>query len=463
MTCNCNRTGDVEYQITLDAQGPQGRQGNAGPAGFSPIIEEYNASDNNYQLKIILADGEIITPNLKGQTPELPDGLVNVNDSNVFREVNYFENGLKSNYVTIKTPNYDYKIDTALNDITVTKTDNATGNSEANIIAYKKDLENYVTLNTEQTITGTKTFNGVYFTKGIVVNEHNIINSLGLYLGNPEGTFCRITRNEALLPTNTYLGSRVGANNQVLTPNLIQAGEGIELTWADKLTISSTATGGASIDDNTASTNTVYSSSKVEGLLTGYVTTSTYTEAINNIDTNKQDKLIAGTGITIEGNTISSQEGFITSSTAPLNVTEGNLTLAIDNQTIQVNSEGKLVANLDEVGNELNTVANRVTSLETEVTNLSGEVASNTADIATIRGSLGNNLISKLTATEYSNLVTKDSNTLYIVVADDSSNFTMYYGEIPMYMPSGGGGDNASQKTYVANMSTTVTAEPYTA
>ena len=144
MTCNCNRTGDVEYQITLDAQGPQGRQGNAGPAGFSPIIEEYNASDNNYQLRIITADGEIITPNLKGQTPELPAGLVDANISNVFREVNYFENGLKANYVTIKTPNYDYKIDAALNDVTVTKIDNATGDAESNLIAYKKDLEPYV-------------------------------------------------------------------------------------------------------------------------------------------------------------------------------------------------------------------------------------------------------------------------------------------------------------------------------
>lgn len=424
MTCNCNRTGDVEYQITLDAQGPQGRQGNAGPEGFSPIIDIYSNTEANYQLKIISADGEIITPNLKGQTPELPDGLVDVNTSNVFRDVNYFEKGIDTNSITIRTPETNYRIDTALNDITVTKTDNATGNSEANIIAYKKDLEDYVTLDTTQTITGSKTFNNGVIVSSIDISDgnttylhsrivetnllkylhfdsdangtvfHNDLSATGLHLADTNGQYCLITNNSAVLPTNTYI-TRVGANNQVLTPNLIQAGEGITLTFDGKLTISSTG-GGA--------------------------------------------------------------ESYITSATAPLNVTEGNLTLAIDNQTIQVNTEGKLVANLAEIGNELNGVANRVTSLETEVTNLSGEVAGNTADIATIRGSLGNNLISKLTATEYSNLVTKDSNTLYIVVADDNSNFTMYYGEIPMYMPSGGGGDNASQKTYIANVDASVSA-----
>lgn len=92
MTCNCNRDGDVEYTITLNQQGPQGRQGNAGQAGFSPIIDVYSNTDANYQLKIITANGEVITPNLKGQTPNLPTGIVTANGNNTFRGLNSFTN-----------------------------------------------------------------------------------------------------------------------------------------------------------------------------------------------------------------------------------------------------------------------------------------------------------------------------------------------------------------------------------
>lgn len=97
MTCNCDRTGDVEYTITLNQQGPQGRQGNAGQAGFSPIIDVYSNTDANYQLKIITANGEVITPNLKGQTPNLPTGIVTANGNNTFRGVNYFNSSTTFN------------------------------------------------------------------------------------------------------------------------------------------------------------------------------------------------------------------------------------------------------------------------------------------------------------------------------------------------------------------------------
>ena len=40
--------------------------------------------------------------------------------------------------------------------------------------------------------------------------------------------------------------------------------------------------------------------------------------------------------------------------------------------------------------------------------------------------------IKKLTATEYTNLSSKNPTTLYVVVADNSSDFTLYYGTIPL-------------------------------
>lgn len=91
MTCNCNRNGDVEYTITLNQQGPQGRQGNVGQDGFSPIITVQSNTEANYQLKIITSDGEIITPNLKGQTPNLPTGIVTTTGANVYRGSNTYQ------------------------------------------------------------------------------------------------------------------------------------------------------------------------------------------------------------------------------------------------------------------------------------------------------------------------------------------------------------------------------------
>lgn len=108
MTCNCNRTGDVEYTIILNQQGPQGRQGNVGQTGFSPIISVQSNTEANYQLKIITEDGEIITPNLKGQDANLPSGTANLNTNNIWTGTNAFENTVTVNGNQVITePEFD--------------------------------------------------------------------------------------------------------------------------------------------------------------------------------------------------------------------------------------------------------------------------------------------------------------------------------------------------------------------
>ena len=89
MTCNCNRNGDVEYSITLNQQGPQGRQGNAGQNGFSPSVTVVSNTSDNYQLKIISADGEIVTPNLKANSIDT-SSFVNVYDNQAIRGIKTF-------------------------------------------------------------------------------------------------------------------------------------------------------------------------------------------------------------------------------------------------------------------------------------------------------------------------------------------------------------------------------------
>lgn len=65
---NCKCT-TPEYELILNEQGPQGRQGEKGKAGFTPIISVKDNTDSNYTLNILTQDGQITTPNLKANLP----------------------------------------------------------------------------------------------------------------------------------------------------------------------------------------------------------------------------------------------------------------------------------------------------------------------------------------------------------------------------------------------------------
>lgn len=64
--CKCT---DPQYYLTLNAQGPQGRQGQNGVDGFSPTIEVVNNDYSNYQLRVTNATSSFTTPNLKANLP----------------------------------------------------------------------------------------------------------------------------------------------------------------------------------------------------------------------------------------------------------------------------------------------------------------------------------------------------------------------------------------------------------
>lgn len=65
-SCKCTTP---EYEIVLNEQGPQGRQGKKGDAGFTPIISVKDNTASNYTLNILTQDGQITTPNLKANLP----------------------------------------------------------------------------------------------------------------------------------------------------------------------------------------------------------------------------------------------------------------------------------------------------------------------------------------------------------------------------------------------------------
>lgn len=326
MTCNCDRDGNIEYTITLNAQGPQGLNGPAGQDGFSPRIDIYENTEQSYRLNITTVDGTIVTPNLK-----------------------------------------------------------------ANITT----LDDYVTIGTNQTISGIKTYmSPQYFYDG-------------LYIYNNTGsTYARVFNNNNGINISPSSGTTVNINGKLFATN------GTSDSNLSPVVLSKNISGDDYI--NVTNTNGIidlsFNSSKID--LSNYIT----------LDSNQ---------------TITGLKNFTNGITAGSSAFNGPI--FIGRAGIQNNIVPTLGTFIAGEGIDLS------------ISNDGKITINNTA-------SGGNNLISKLTATEYSNLASKDSNTLYIVIADDNSNFTMYYGEIPMYMPSGGGGDNASQRTYLNNISTNITA-----
>lgn len=66
---DCCKCTTPEYELVLNEQGPQGRQGEKGDAGFTPIISVKDNTPSNYTLNILTQDGQITTPNLKANLP----------------------------------------------------------------------------------------------------------------------------------------------------------------------------------------------------------------------------------------------------------------------------------------------------------------------------------------------------------------------------------------------------------
>lgn len=66
---DCCKCTTPEYEIILNEQGPQGRQGKKGDAGFTPVISVEKNTNSTYTLNILTQDGQITTPNLKANLP----------------------------------------------------------------------------------------------------------------------------------------------------------------------------------------------------------------------------------------------------------------------------------------------------------------------------------------------------------------------------------------------------------
>lgn len=55
----------ADFNFYLNRQGPQGKKGDPGDAGFSPIVSIYENTPTSFKLQITQVDGTFVTENLK--------------------------------------------------------------------------------------------------------------------------------------------------------------------------------------------------------------------------------------------------------------------------------------------------------------------------------------------------------------------------------------------------------------
>lgn len=339
---DCCKCTTPEYEIILNEQGPQGRQGEKGDDGFSPVVNVLENTSSSYRLTIVTKEGQVITPNLKANLPAGGStGQVLTKNS---------ANPDDCSWQNLPQATQDQEGTARLateNDFEKTETSQVSNNSivtpELFNSEFKKQSANFVSLDTTQTITGKKTLlNDTVLSyqndksKGriisnTIVNEKVIsiiepYDSYGSFrIGAVEDNFIEEVKNGFDISNDfsafgvTYY--EAGQKGKIIAnfnlDQYVTAGENIIInkTEEGKLTINSVG-GGSGTSDYTQLTNKPQINGheltgNLEGNTLGLANEQEVEELGNelkevaNTVTNKQDKLTAGDGITINNNVIS--------------------------------------------------------------------------------------------------------------------------------------------------------------
>lgn len=395
---NCCKCTDPEYILELNEQGPQGRQGKQGIAGVSPLITEETNDYNTYTLKIVDANGEFVTPNLK--YPTIPSGGVEgqllakgsggdgslVWDTNSYVTNEYLLNYLVENYVTLTTDQTIEGSKSFENYLTITEEANVTDTGKLKIkLADDTELSaiqgsqltsaNRIMVGDDNANLVLKSSNDLYAylngssntVKIISANDKATTDALGIV--KPDGTTITVDENGVISGSNQYELPIASTD----TLGGIKVGSDLSIAEDGTLTTNIDTSNLVDITSTQTITGTKTFSNTIYGI--GIALNS-----VHNIVAYRSGVVYLGdfdyaTTIQVKGNVNVLRDG----STSVI-LDTGNISDYIDGTNIQW-VDNKLTCNLDELGNEVNTVAGDLTTLTTKV-------ETNTSDIATIKEQL---------------------------------------------------------------------------
>lgn len=343
---DCCKCTTPEYELVLNEQGPQGRQGEKGDAGFTPIISVKDNTPNNYTLNILTQDGQITTPNLKANLPA----------GGATGQVLTKNSGEQDDCSWQNLPNATEEVEgiarlATETDFTATEDSSVSNNSIVTPelfnnqfeLQFENNAKDLVTCDTKQTITGKKTLMAdttIPYTsqsrKGRLVT--NVLSNDYLipliepydYSGSfriggatpdaPEDVRSGFDINNTLDNYGvTYYNA--GKSGKIIADfniaDYVKAGSNITIDkdGENHLTINSTGGGGGTTDYNSLTNKPQINGHELTGNLEGNTLGLANKQEVEelgnelkevaNTVTNKQDKLTAGDGITINNNVIS--------------------------------------------------------------------------------------------------------------------------------------------------------------
>jgi hypothetical protein len=211
--CKCTTP---EYELILNEQGPQGRQGEKGDAGFTPIISVKDNTPSNYTLNILTQDGQITTPNLKANLPAGgATGQVLTKNSGEQDDCSWQNlpaSTIETEGIARLATEADFETteDTEASDNTIVTP--ALFNSE-----FKKQSAKFVTTNTQQNINASKTFwNGINVYNNLSI-PYNSSSQNGKIVTNANVDNVRIPIIE---PYDTNGSFRIGAVKEEASINI---------------------------------------------------------------------------------------------------------------------------------------------------------------------------------------------------------------------------------------------------
>lgn len=298
---NCCKCTTPEYELILNEQGPQGRRGEKGDAGFTPIISVKDNTDSNYTLNILTQDGQITTPNLKANLPAGgATGQVLTKNSGEQDDCSWQNlpgSTIETEGIARLATEADFEAteDTEASDNTIVTP--ALFNSE-----FKNKSAKFVTTNTEQAITRKKTFMTDIAARGDIILQKSIVNYSKVggikpnIIEHSAGNNNIIIGETKLFTSEYYknLGIEIQCDNLENDAGIYTHRDGNKYLLLD----SSNVTAGNNITIDKTSTGITISSTG-GGVADAY----TKTETDNLLDA-KQDKLVATTGIEINNNNI---------------------------------------------------------------------------------------------------------------------------------------------------------------
>lgn len=347
---DCCKCTTPEYEIILNEQGPQGRQGEKGNDGFSPVVNVLENTSSSYRLTIVTKEGQVITPNLKANLPAggstgqvLTKNSANQDDCS-WQNLPNATTEVEGIARLATEEDFETTEDSSVSDTTIVTP--ALFNSE-----FEKQSANLVTTDTQQYIDASKTFlNGLDVYNNLTVGYNSsrqngkivtnaIVNDVRIPIVEPydiNGSF-RIgaVKEEAItdiqngFDINNYSGGgaqgvtyyEVGQKGKLVASfnidKYVKAGDNVTIDKGSdgSLTINSTGGGGGTTDYNSLTNKPQINGHELTGNLEGNTLGLANEQEVEelgnelkevaNTVTNKQDKLTAGDGITINNNVIS--------------------------------------------------------------------------------------------------------------------------------------------------------------